>query len=198
MDPATAIGAVASVITLAQTALALSTTVYSVCGALASASEDLQTLAEDLKVFSQSLTILSRLLEDNKSWYCDEIYLLTAKIIKDCVSLYEKIDAILVKLQGGGKTRWTKKMMFVVKAPQIRKLLERLRHLLRATAESSIMCTVCLIVSLYLRGKALYLYTNGAIPCLSMHIHAYAPNELLCFHSLMQRSFRLIHAGFRH
>ena len=71
-------------------------------------------------------------------------------------------------------------------------------NLLKATAESSIMCTVCLTDALYLRGKALYLYTDGAIPCLSMHIHAYAPNELLCFHSLMQRSFRLIHAGFRH
>lgn len=129
MDPVSAIGAVASIIALAQTALALSTTIYSFCGALASASEDFQTLAEDLKVFSQSLTLLSRLLEDNKSRYCDEIYLLTAKIIKDCVGLYEKIDAILVKLEGGGKTRWTKKIMFIVKGPQIRKLLERLRHL---------------------------------------------------------------------
>jgi hypothetical protein len=129
MDPVTAIGAVASIITLAQTALTLSTTVYSVCGALVSASEDLQILAEDLKVFSQSLMLLSRLLEDNKSWYCDEIYLLTARIIRDCISLYEKIDAILMKLEGGGKTRWTKKMMFVVKGPQIRRLLERLRHL---------------------------------------------------------------------
>ena len=80
----------------------------------------------------------------------------------------------------------------------VERLLTAGANVLKAMAESSIMCTVCLTDALYLRGKALYLYTDGAIPCLSMHIHAYAPNELLCFHSLMQRSFRLIHAGFRH
>ena len=129
MDPLSAIGAAASIITLAQTALALSTTIYSVCGAVASASEDLKELADDLKVFSQSLTLLSRLLDDNRAWYTDEIYLLAAKIINDCVSIYKKIDAILVKLDSGGKARWTKKVMFAVKGPQIRKLLERLRRL---------------------------------------------------------------------
>jgi hypothetical protein len=129
MEPLSAIGAAASIISVAQTALALSSTIYSVCGALASASEDLKELADDLKVFSQSLTLLSRLLDDNRAWYADEIYLLAAKIIKDCVSLYKKIDAILVKLDSGRKARWTKKVMFVVKGPQIRKLLERLRRL---------------------------------------------------------------------
>ena len=92
--------------------------------------------------------------------------------------------------------RFVRWMMFSNRLGQF-VLAKRLLCVLRATAESSIMCTVCL-TALYLRGKALYLYTNGAIPCLSMRIHAYAPNELLCFHSLMQRSFQLIHAGFRH
>lgn len=129
MDPLSAIGAATSIITLAQTALALSTTIYSLCGAIASASEDLKELADDLGVFSQSLTLLSKLLDDNRAWYTDEIYVLAAKIINDCVSLYKKIDAILMKLGGGGNTRWAKKVMFVVKGPQIRKLLERLRRL---------------------------------------------------------------------
>src|ERR1700728_4134319 len=129
MDPVSAIGAVASIFTLAKTALVLSTTVYSVCAALASASEDLKVLADDPKEFSQSLTLLSRLLDDNKAWYCDEIYLSTVRIIKGCVSLYERIDKILVKLECGGETRLTKKMMFVVRGPQIRKLIERLNQL---------------------------------------------------------------------
>lgn len=129
MDPITTIGAVASIITLAQTALTLSTTIYSVCGSFVSASQDLKDLADDLHVFSQSLTLLSRLLEGNKVWYADEIYLLAAKIIKDCVALYEKIDAILVKLEGRGKARLMKKVKFVFREPQIRKLLERLRRL---------------------------------------------------------------------
>jgi hypothetical protein len=100
IDPLSAIGAATSIITLAQTALSLSTTIYSLCGAIASASEDLKELADDLGVFSQSLTLLSKLLDDNRAWYTDEIYVLAAKIINDCVSLYKKIDAILMKLGG--------------------------------------------------------------------------------------------------
>jgi hypothetical protein len=87
MDPLTAIGAVASVVQLANTALSLSKNLYSLGAAAASASEDIQVLAQDLKTFSQSLTMLSRLLEDSKSWYSDDIYLLTARIIKDCTEL---------------------------------------------------------------------------------------------------------------
>jgi hypothetical protein len=129
MDPISAIGAVASIITLAETALTLSTTLYSLCGAMLSASEDLKSLADDLKTFSQSLTLLNRLLEDSKSWYSDDIYLLTARVIKDCADLYVKIDGILSKLGGKAKTSWMKKVKFVMKEPQIRKLLRRLRDL---------------------------------------------------------------------
>ena len=67
----------------------------------------------------------------------------------------------------------------------------------KVTVSSSIMCAVRL-TTLYLCGEAVYLYTNGAVPWLSTHIHAYALNELPCFHSLMQRSFLLIHVGFWH
>lgn len=129
MDPITAIGAVASIITLAQTALTLSTTLYGLGGTLLSASEDLKSLADDLRTFSQSLTLLSRLLEDSKSWYSDDIYLLTAKVIKDCADLYIKIDEILSKIVGKGKTSWMKRMKYVMKESQIRKLLNRLRDL---------------------------------------------------------------------
>jgi hypothetical protein len=129
MDPISAIGAVASIITLAQTALTLSTTLYSLGGAFLSASEDLKCLADDLKTFSQSLTLLSRLLEDSKSWYSDDIYLLTAKVIKDCADLYVKIDGILPKLGGKGKATWMKRMKFAVKESRIQKLLSRLRDL---------------------------------------------------------------------
>ena len=129
MDPITAIGAVASVVQLAQTALSLSKSLYSLGAAIASASDDIQTLADDLKTFSQSLTLLSRLLEDSKAWYSDDVYLLTAKIIKDCADLYIKIDKVLVKLAGTGKSNWKMRILFVCKEGQIRKLMKRLRDM---------------------------------------------------------------------
>jgi hypothetical protein len=129
MDPITAVGAVASILQLAQTALTLSTTLYGLGSALLSASEDLKSLADDLKTFSQSLTLLSRLLEDSKSWYSDDIYLLTAKVIKDCADLYVKIDRILSNLGSKGKASWMKRVKYVMKESQIRKLLSRLRDL---------------------------------------------------------------------
>jgi hypothetical protein len=129
MDPITAVGAVASILQLAQTALTLSTTLYGLGSALLSASEDLKSLADDLKTFSQSLTLLCRLLEDSKSWYSDDIYLLTAKVIKDCADLYVKIDRILSNLGSKGKASWMKRVKYVMKESQIRKLLSRLRDL---------------------------------------------------------------------
>lgn len=129
MDPVTAIGAVASIVQLASTALSLSKTLYSLGEAVASASDDVQVLAEDLKTFSQSLTLLSRLLEDSKSWYSDDIYLLTAKIIKDCAELYVKIDKVLAKVGGDGTSNWKRRVMFVYKEGHIRKLLKRLRDM---------------------------------------------------------------------
>ncbi|KAG9237494.1 hypothetical protein BJ875DRAFT_453600 [Amylocarpus encephaloides] len=127
MDHMTTVGAVASIVTLAQTALSLSQTLYTLGSAVSSAFEDIQDLAEDLKTFAQSLTILSRLLEDSKSWYSDDIYLLTAKIIKECAELYEEIDKVLSRLGANGKTTWKLKVKFVYKEGQIRKLLKRLR-----------------------------------------------------------------------
>ena len=129
MDPLTAIGAVASIVQLAQGALSLSKTLYSLGAAVASANDDIQILADDLKTFSQSLTLLSRLLEDSKSWYSDDIYLLTAKIIKDCAELYVKIDKILVNLSGNGKSTWKLRLKYVYKEGQIRKLMTRLRDM---------------------------------------------------------------------
>jgi len=129
MDPISAIGAVASVVPLAGTALSLSKTLYSFGSSIGSAGEDVHTLAEDLKTFSQSLALLSRLLEDSKSWYTDDIYLLTAKIIKDCAGLYIKIDKILVKLGSNGKSNWKMRVKFVYKEGEIKKLLKRLRDM---------------------------------------------------------------------
>jgi len=129
MDPISAIGAVASVVQLASTALSLSKTLYSFGSSIGSAGEDVHTLAEDLKTFSQSLALLSRLLEDGKSWYTDDIYLLTAKIIKDCAELYIKIDKILVKLGSNGKSNWKMRVKFVYKEGEIKKLLKRLRDM---------------------------------------------------------------------
>lgn len=123
------IGAVASICQLASAALSLSKTLYSVGSAIGSASEDVQVLAEDLKTFAQSLMLLSRLLEDSKSWYSDDIYLLTAKIIKDCAELYIKIEKILAKLGGNGKSNWKLRVKFVYKEGEIRKLLKRLRDM---------------------------------------------------------------------
>ncbi|KUJ18592.1 uncharacterized protein LY89DRAFT_780639 [Mollisia scopiformis] len=129
MDPITAIGAVASIWQIAQAALSLSKTLYTLGAAVGSASDDIQILADDLKTFSQSLSLLSRLLEDSKSWYSDDIYLLTAKIIKDCAELYVKIDRILVKLGSNGKSAWKLRVKFVYKESQIQKLLSRLRDM---------------------------------------------------------------------
>ena len=69
------------------------------------------------------------MLEDSKSWYTDDIYLLTAKIIKDCAELYVKIDKILMKLGSNGKSNWKMRVKFVYKERQIKKLLERLRDM---------------------------------------------------------------------
>jgi hypothetical protein len=129
IDPITAIGAVASIVQLAQTALYLSKTLYTLGAAVSSASEDIQVLAQDLKTFSQSLTILSRLLEDSKSWYSDDIYLLTARIIRDCAELYVKIDKILTKLGSNGKSAWKVRVKFVYKEGQIKKLMKQLRDM---------------------------------------------------------------------
>lgn len=86
-------------------------------------------LAQDLKTFSQSLTILSRLLEDSKSWYSDDVYLLTARIIRDCAKLYVKIDKILGKLVNNGKSTWKVRVKFVYKEGQIKKLMKQLRDM---------------------------------------------------------------------
>jgi hypothetical protein len=129
MDPLTAIGAVASIVQLAQTALSLSKTLYTLGVAVSSAPEDIQVLAQDLKTFSQSLTILSRLLEDSKSWYSDDVYLLTARIIRDCAELYVKIDKILAKLGSNGKSTWKIRVKFVYKEGQIKKLMKQLRDM---------------------------------------------------------------------
>ncbi|KAK0108890.1 hypothetical protein ONS96_014931 [Cadophora gregata f. sp. sojae] len=129
MEPLAAIGAVASICQLANAALSLSKILYSLGSAIGSASEDVQILAADLKTFSQSLTLLSRLLEDSKSWYSDDIYLLTAKIIKDCAELYVKIEKILVKLGANGKSNWKLRVKFVYKESEIKKLLKRLRDM---------------------------------------------------------------------
>ncbi|KAH8676531.1 hypothetical protein BGZ60DRAFT_259462 [Tricladium varicosporioides] len=129
MDPVTAVGAVASIVTLAQTAISLSQNLYTLGSAVASASEDVQILADDLRTFAQSLTLLSRLLEDSKSWYSDDVYLLTAKIIRDCADLYVKIDRILVKLGSSGKSNWKLRVKFVYKEGQIRKLMKRLQDM---------------------------------------------------------------------
>ena len=63
----------------------------------------------------------------------------------------------------------------------------------KATIESN-LCVLCVLLIPTYVGKLSICTQMGS----SMTVHAYAPNELPCFHSLMQRSFLLIHAGFRH
>jgi len=129
MDPITAIGAVASIVQLAQLALSLSKAIYGIGNAIASASDDLRNLADDLSQFSQSLTVLSRMLEDSKSCYTDEIYLMTAKIIKDCADLYVKVDNILKKLSRRGSNSLRTRFKFVAKESEIKRLMQRLRDM---------------------------------------------------------------------
>jgi hypothetical protein len=113
MDPPSATGAVASVLQLAQAAISLSTTLYSVGSAIKSASDDLKALADDPETLAQSLRVLHRLLDDRKTWYSDDVYLLTAKIIKNCVELYAKID---IKL---GNKSFLNRVRFVGKTSEI-------------------------------------------------------------------------------
>lgn len=127
MDPITAVGVAATIVQLSQAALSLSKTLYSLGAAISSASDDIRILADELETFSQSLTVLSRLLDDNKSWYSDDVYLLTAKIIKDCADLYIKIDKMLRKLSGN--STWKLRIKFVYKGSEIQKLMGRLRDM---------------------------------------------------------------------
>jgi len=129
MDPLTVVATVASIGQLAQAALSLSKVIYTVGSAVAPASDNIQALADDLKPFSQSLTLLSRLLEDSKLWYSDDVYLLTTKIIKDCADLYIKIDKVLRKLARNGKSNWRMRVKCVYNEGEIRKLMKRLRDM---------------------------------------------------------------------
>ncbi|KAL2060233.1 hypothetical protein VTL71DRAFT_9628 [Oculimacula yallundae] len=151
------VGAVAAIWQLSQAALSLSKTLYSLGSAIGSASEDVQILAEDLKTFAQSLTLLSRLLEDSKSWYSDDIYLLTAKIIKDCAALYEKIDKVLGKLGGNGKSSWKLRVKFVYKEGEIRKLLKRLRDM------KGTLATILMSLQVDLQLSLLNLSSTGSL-----------------------------------
>jgi len=83
-----------------------------------SALRDTQTLQT---TFSYSLTYFPLLLKYSKSWYADYIYLLTAKIIKDCTNLYIKINSILMKLGEYDKNNWKIQAKFVYKERWIRK-----------------------------------------------------------------------------
>lgn len=169
MDPLTAIGAVASVVQLANTALSLSKSLYSLGAAVASASDDIQVLAQDLKTFSQSLTILSRLLEDSKSWYSDDIYLLTARIIKDCAELYAKIDKILVKLGSNGKSTWKLRVKFVYKEGQIKKLMKQLQDM------KGTLATILMSLQVDLQLSLLWVFhrscSSGAFPLMRFQEH---------------------------
>lgn len=129
MEAFAVVATVASIVQLSQAALTLSKTLYDVSSSIASAKEDITNLADDLQTFSQSLNLLSRLLEDSKAWYSDDVYLLTAKIIRDCADLYGKIDKVLLKAGGNGKGGWKSRMKFVYKENQIKKLMERLRDM---------------------------------------------------------------------
>lgn len=127
MDSLSTIGVVASVIQLAGAALSLSKALSSLRSDTGTACVDIHALADELKTFSQSLNLLSRLLEDSISSYSDDIYLLTAKIIKDCAEIYVKIDKVLVKSGEKAKRTWKNKVKVVHKEGQIRKLLTRLK-----------------------------------------------------------------------
>jgi len=138
MDPLTIIGTAASVVSLAQAAIDLSKALYKFQSTMTSASEDVKELADDLGLYSQSLTTLSRLLENGKSWYSDDVYNVTAELIKRSTTLYAKIDKILVKFGTSGKMSWKLKAKFAYKESDIKKLMKRLKNLRAALTESLI------------------------------------------------------------
>lgn len=125
MDPVSAIGAVASILQLAGTALSLSKSLYEVSTLLANASEDICSLARDLSLFSESLVLLSKMLEANKEVYSEGVYGLTAKIIVDCDKICKKIENLIKKCQKMGG--WGGKFKWMVNERKVKALLGRLR-----------------------------------------------------------------------
>lgn len=125
MDPITIIGAIASVVQLAGTALSLSKCLYEAASTITTATEEINSLAHDLALFSESLTLLSRMLDAKQEQYSRAIYELTAKIIVDCGEICKKIEIVLEKLKKkglGSKLKWIYR-----EKENIKKLLERLR-----------------------------------------------------------------------
>jgi len=120
------VGAVASIMQLAQVVYEISKSLYEVGTALASASSEILDLAQDLEIFSDELRLHKTLVNAANRCYSDEVNRLTAKIIGRCATICGKIDRILKKLRTGGiyaKIRW------LYKEKEIKKLLERLRDL---------------------------------------------------------------------
>ncbi|TAQ89219.1 hypothetical protein B7494_g2452 [Chlorociboria aeruginascens] len=135
MNPHIAIGAVASIDQLSNAASSLLKHIYGLDQAVAFTAEDLQALASALASFAPCLNLLSNRLKDSKSRYTDGIYLLTAKIIKDCAGLY---DNILMKFGGKGTNSlmvWSK---FVAKEGHIKELVKRLQTM-KATVQTILL-----------------------------------------------------------
>ena len=120
------VGAVASVVQLAQVVYEISKSLYEVGNALANASSDILDLAHDLELFSEELHLHATLVSAANHRYSHQVNRLTTKIIGRCATICGKIDRILKKLRTGGiyaKIRW------LYKEKEIKKLLERLRDL---------------------------------------------------------------------
>ncbi len=145
----------ASIIQFAQTALSLSKTLYTLGAAVSSASADIEVLAQDLRTFSRSLIILSRLVDDSKSWYSDDVYLLTARMIRDYDELYVKIDKILTKLVSNGGNTWKVRLKFVYKEGQIKKLMKQLCEM------KGVLVTILMSLQVDLQLSLLYFISDS-------------------------------------
>jgi hypothetical protein len=120
------IGAIASVVQLAQVVYEISKSLYEVRNALANASSDILYLAHDLEIFSEKLQLHASLVNAANHQYSDQVNRLIAKIIGRCATICRKINRILKKLRTGGV--WAK-VKWLYKEKEIKKLLERLRDL---------------------------------------------------------------------
>jgi hypothetical protein len=120
------VGAIASVVQLAEVVISISKQLYEVANALSNAPSDIKDLAHDLEMFHDDLILYADLVNARNTSYSKHFSRFTAKIIGRCAEICVKIDKILKKLRSG--SFWAK-VKWIYKEKEIVKLLAKLRDL---------------------------------------------------------------------
>jgi hypothetical protein len=120
------VGAIASVVQLAEVVISISKQLYEVANALSNAPSDIKDLAHDLEMFHDDLILYADLVHARNTSYSKHFSRFTAKIIGRCAEICVKIDKILKKLRSG--SFWAK-VKWIYKEKEIVKLQAKLRDL---------------------------------------------------------------------